>query len=228
MSDEVKGSLVRKLAEIMGGITRVAKRGRNDFHKYDYVTEADILDALRSELAARKIMVIPRVVRQTRTSVERKTKDGVKTALLVDVDMVFTLMDGESGEVIECPWSGCGEDAGDKALYKAITGADKYFLMKTFMVSTGDDPENDTRKKKTVPTSRPEVHRESIPAVPMISEDQRKELNALVVQLSMSNASASKVIRQAAGVEHSSQIPAYKFTDVKVAMEKYAIEGQMK
>src|SRR5699024_6730814 len=36
-----------------------------------------------------------------------------------------------------------GQDAGDKAVYKAITGATKYALMKVFMIPTGDDPEQD-------------------------------------------------------------------------------------
>ena len=33
---------------------------------------------------------------------------------------------------------------GDKGLYKAITGANKYFLFKLFQIETGDDPERDT------------------------------------------------------------------------------------
>jgi hypothetical protein len=38
---------------------------------------------------------------------------------------------------------GEGQDAGDKGPYKAMTGAQKYALMKTFMIPTGDDPEAD-------------------------------------------------------------------------------------
>src|SRR4029079_18402967 len=34
-------------------------------------------------------------------------------------------------------WPGYGDDAGDKGVYKALTGAEKYLLMKTFLVSTG-------------------------------------------------------------------------------------------
>ena len=42
--------------------------------------------------------------------------------------------------------SGPGEaiDKGDKAGYKAFTGALKYYLANTFMVATGDDPEKDS------------------------------------------------------------------------------------
>jgi hypothetical protein len=47
-----------------------------------------------------------------------------------------------SGQWIETVHVGEGEDRGDKAAYKAITGATKYWVMKTFLISTGDDPES--------------------------------------------------------------------------------------
>jgi hypothetical protein len=39
---DAKKSLAAKLAEIMSEVERIAKKGRNDFHKYDYATESDI------------------------------------------------------------------------------------------------------------------------------------------------------------------------------------------
>ena len=38
---------------------------------------------------------------------------------------------------------GEGIDKGDKALYKAYTGAIKYYLANTFLIATGNEPEND-------------------------------------------------------------------------------------
>ena len=53
--------------------------------------------------------------------------------------------------------TGEGLDRGDKAGYKAYTGAVKYFLANTFLVPTGDDPETespgvveDTKKQNTI------------------------------------------------------------------------------
>ena len=40
-------------------------------------------------------------------------------------------------------WAGSGDDPADKGLYSAYTGAVKYFLMKAFLIPTGDDPEAD-------------------------------------------------------------------------------------
>ena len=39
--------------------------------------------------------------------------------------------------------AGEGADVGDKAPYKAMTGALKYALLQSFLLSTGDDPEDE-------------------------------------------------------------------------------------
>ena len=55
----------------------------------------------------------------------------------------FTFIDAETGETESFTVVGEGQDSGDKAVYKALTGATKYALMKTFLIPTGDDPERD-------------------------------------------------------------------------------------
>ena len=60
---------------------------------------------------------------------------------ITNIDMTIAIIDVESGEKIEVPWAGQGADKGDKGMYKAFTGGLKYFLMKMFMLPTGDDPE---------------------------------------------------------------------------------------
>ena len=59
-------------------------------------------------------------------------------------------------------WTACWSwnDTGDKWVYKAITGAVKYIFMKTFQISTGDDPEKDEvkeRKPKETETEKKDV-----------------------------------------------------------------------
>lgn len=56
----------------------------------------------------------------------------------------FYLFDIETGFYETTVITGEGIDKGDKAGYKAYTGALKYFLADTFMVATGDDPEKDS------------------------------------------------------------------------------------
>lgn len=61
---------------------------------------------------------------------------------MTTIYMMIALICCETGEKIEVPWIGQGADKGDKGCYKAITGGYKTFLMKMFMIPTGDDPEN--------------------------------------------------------------------------------------
>lgn len=136
-------SLVSKLAEVMAAVERIPKRGRNDFHKYDYATEADIAATIRKELASRQIMLIPSVEGMQRDPV------GDKGSVLTTLFMTFTFLDGESGETLDRKWLGAGTDKEDKGAYKAMTGGEKYFLLKTFLMPTGDDPEADDKNKAT-------------------------------------------------------------------------------
>lgn len=60
----------------------------------------------------------------------------------------FTLFDIETGFYETTVITGEGIDKGDKAGYKAYTGALKYYLADTFMVATGDDAEKDSPSYK--------------------------------------------------------------------------------
>ncbi|WP_214807525.1 ERF family protein [Exiguobacterium sp. s102] len=142
MSEPVTRSLVKKLAEVMSEVKRVPKNGFNKFHKYHYATESDVSDLVREELAKRSVMLFPSVI--SHESREHKNRSG-STEYISTIEMEFTFVDGESGESMAFKTVGEGQDAGDKAYYKAMTGATKYALMKVFLISTGDDPEADSK-----------------------------------------------------------------------------------
>jgi len=160
MSTEKKLSLVRKLSEVMGEVERVAKSGRNEFHKYDYATESDIVQSVRSEMSKRQLMLIPDV-----ESVEWKdiAKRSGGTERLCTMRVRFTIHDGESGESQSFVVLGEGQDPGDKATYKALTGATKYALLKLFLIPTGDDPEQDEKPQARQQQSRPPPPQQSQP-----------------------------------------------------------------
>lgn len=146
-------SLVTKLAEIMGLIDRIAKNGRNDHHNYDYATEADIAEAVRGHMAERHIIMTPDVV-----DMQWAEKPGSKMRIAT-LKVLFTVRDGDTREEMKFHIYGQGEDAGDKATYKAMTGAEKYALLKLFLIPTGHDPEKDTEnryhpKKDEAPTQQ--------------------------------------------------------------------------
>jgi len=132
--------LVKKLSEVMEEVKYIQKTGRNTFHKYTYATESDVAEHVREQLAKRFVMMIPNVIESTMR--EHKNRSG-NIEYIVKVRMEFKFIDGETGEEISFHTEGEGQDAGDKAVYKAMTGAQKYALLKVFMIPTGDDPESD-------------------------------------------------------------------------------------
>jgi hypothetical protein len=160
-------SLIAKLAEVMASLKHVPKRGRNDFHKYDYATEADIADAVREGLASRGIMMIPSVQSVTWREVEVKSgKQAIAT-----LTVLYRFTDGTQD--LEFVMVGEGQDSGDKAIYKAMTGATKYALLKFFLMSTGDDPEKDDEKKDA-----PKKAKESPPVTGLGEADLNEVMSA--------------------------------------------------
>lgn len=132
--------LVNKLAEVMKQVKYIQKTGHNTFNNYRYATEADVNEKVREVLADQNVIMLPNMKSHTvREHINRKGN----TEYIVTAEVEFTFMDGETGESISITVFGEGQDAGDKATYKAITGAQKYALMKAFMIPTGDDPEGD-------------------------------------------------------------------------------------
>lgn len=134
-------TLVKKLAKVMQEVKYIEKKGFNKFNNYKYATESDVAERVREVLAEQNVIMLPDVVEHTtREHLNRKGH----TEYIATVKVKFTFIDGDSGEELSIHSAGEGQDAGDKAVYKAITGAQKYALMKAFMIPTGDDPEADS------------------------------------------------------------------------------------
>lgn len=130
--------LAIKLVAVAGAVDRIAKSGHNDAQNYDFVTDADVLDALRKALSAQGVATLTSV-----TSIETVpfTTSSGKPQFLVTVKGEIAFISGAESYTVY--GVGQGADSGDKGVYKAITGMVKYALLKTFLVPTGDDSERD-------------------------------------------------------------------------------------
>ena len=113
----------------------VARDRTNEFDRYKYFSEAGY-KKLFTELFSNAGLELTTTIDE----VERFTVDG-KQNNGRQVKVIFTLSDVETGFAETSTFYGEGFDKGDKGLYKAYTGALKYYLANTFMVATGDDPE---------------------------------------------------------------------------------------
>ena len=115
----------------------VAKDKTNEFDRYKYFSEAGY-KKLFTELFSNAGLELTSSIDEI-DSFTIESKDKVQNGRTVKVG--FTLTDVETGFAESVNFYGEGFDKGDKGLYKAYTGALKYYLANTFMVATGDDPE---------------------------------------------------------------------------------------
>jgi len=223
---QAQASLFRKIAQVMGEVGNVPKNGYNSFHKYKYVQEADLVEAIRMKLAAHNVAVIPSLG----DVVERPCKSGSKDSIVTTARVAFTFVDGDTGAMFKSEWAGQGEDPTDKGLYSAYTGALKYFLMKTFLVSTGDDPERDKGSGGnsyaagvTVPVPQPTPPRPTAdppaPTEELATPEQRRMLNARAADAKLSERSYKGVVKAITGSTIVDRIPQRLVDAVKDTLE---------
>lgn len=140
---EVK-SLLKKMLEVINEVENIPKSGYNPTVGYNYVLERDVVNTLRKSLTNKGIIVMPSIIQTSERAVP--LENGSLTTIS-KVMMSYTFFDTQTGGSITTYGAGEGQDNLDKGIYKAITGCQKYVLLKTFMIPTGDDPEYDEGSK---------------------------------------------------------------------------------
>jgi hypothetical protein len=136
MTQSVK--LAAKIAKVMEAVGYVAKTGTNSAQGYKFVQASAVADKVREQLSKLNVSMTPT---QIDVISEGTTPSGKQS--LLTLRFTWTLTDGDSGETLSFQSVGTGADSGDKAAYKAATGALKYALLTGFLIPTGDDPEAD-------------------------------------------------------------------------------------
>ena len=144
-----------KLAGVRSELDGMSKAGNNEQQGYSYFSDDQISWTFRNLFNLYKIAFIYsseitgcREISPTRSWTKQ---------FITDVLVHYFFVDIEDGSKVE--WYACGSwnDTGDKWVYKAITWAVKYIFMKTFQISTGDDPEKDIVKDWTPKKEKEQV-----------------------------------------------------------------------
>lgn len=126
----------QKLFDISCQIHNISKDSYNSFHKYEYISANKLFEQIKPLLTKHGLMIFP----SCKSIVE---KDGLTT-----IEMLYRVVDVDTSEVLDFIIPGQGYDKGDKGVFKAMTGALKYFLLQVFMISTDDDPETDNEPRQ--------------------------------------------------------------------------------
>ncbi len=139
-------NIYEKLLEMQKQVDIIIKDAKNLSDKYDFVSNENVLERFRPMMNEYGLLLIPVIERSELH--EGTTKSGT-TRFMTEIWPTWIWHDVESGEEVKVPWYGQGVDlAGEKGVGKAVTYAEKYFLLKFFHVPTKkDDPDNDARTR---------------------------------------------------------------------------------
>lgn len=127
-----------KLRKALAEKGRLGKDRENTYDKYTYFSEAGYKELFTELFSAHGLELSTTEVETIEIQGTNNMPFGRKTTL------EFILTDIDTGFCETSRFSGEGMDRGDKAIYKAYTGALKYYFASTFNVATGDDPEKES------------------------------------------------------------------------------------
>ena len=144
------------MVAIMSSITALEKSRQNQSQGYRFRGIDDVYNMLHEIMADNGVFCLPTVVADRHE--ERTNQKG--TCLIyriVTMRYTFVASDGSS---VEATAIGEGMDSGDKATNKAMSAAQKYALLQSFLIPTEDekDSENDSPKvapRQTLQAQRP-------------------------------------------------------------------------
>lgn len=131
--------VLQAIAQVMGEVEELEKTGTNERYNYNYVEESTVAEHVRPLMAETGLVCVPDIRGLEDYTVPGRQSDNRITRLKLH----FYFMSAEDGSALRITLYSEGQDPLDKAIYKALTAAEKYALMKTFIMGTGDDPERD-------------------------------------------------------------------------------------
>jgi len=228
-------TLIQKVADACNAIGGIEKRGKNQKQNYEYVMAADVAAAFRHELFERGIILL-----QDEESAEFREYETQNGGMMQEcrLKIKFILKD-DSGELASYAY-GVGRDSFDKAIYKAKTGATKYFLRGLGLIpDRKDDPESGEDQEVRTPPNREarqqvppitpqypprkpngEASRESLP-VGSILPFQKNAFLSAAKKSGKNGAQVTEFLHNTFGYDSLDEMPKKDFTQAL----KWAMEG---
>lgn len=165
---QAKKNMIRKALKDKGILK---KEGNNTYDKYKYFSEAQYKQLFTELFSEAKLELSFTEISYDTFEGSEKQSNGRMPKLK------FILTDVDTGYWEETVITGEGIDKGDKAGYKAYTGAVKYYLANTFLVATGDDPEKDSPNEKMNTKTEKKATAKQVSIVKDIAKTMGKELD---------------------------------------------------
>lgn len=138
-------TIYEAMARVSDSVRYIQERGDNREQNYKYVLGSDVKNTFHREFQRQGIICLPVTTSATLEPHATIYKgEHNQKGYMARVEVEFTLMLAENrDERYTSQFIGVGYDSTDKAINKAYTSAIKNFLISTFLVPSGDDPERD-------------------------------------------------------------------------------------
>lgn len=134
--------IYKAMIDIMNKVSSIGKDRKNEAQRYNFRGIDDVYNEMHSIMAECGVFCIPNIL-EDRTEDRPSSKGGVLIYRVIKMSFDFIAQDGS---MVTATTIGEGMDSGDKASNKAMSVAQKYALIQTFLIPTDDlkDPENDS------------------------------------------------------------------------------------
>lgn len=185
------------------------REGNNTYDRYKYFSEAQYKELFTELLPKHGLELNFDEIEYITFTVDGKQPNGRMPKLK------FYLYDTETGFYETTTITGEGIDKGDKAGYKAYTGALKYYLADKFMVATGDDPETESPEGRG---GRPQQKQPRDQGDTKIGQKQLEMLRSFADQVEIS----AETICQTFKVESLPELTMTQWTRATQLLEKEA------
>ncbi len=144
-------TLHQKLLAVQKSVTALSKDDFNPHHKYKFVSSTAVLAAFRTAMDEQGLLLLPTI---TGTTLHLGGAHGGKMNLLeIDVEFVWVNCDNPA-EQQKHSWYCQGIDSGEQAVGKALTYAEKCFLLKCFHIGTDDEDPDASERPQTQPAAQ--------------------------------------------------------------------------
>lgn len=150
MSENIEQAIL----EVYNKVGYVQKQGRmqGGGANYTFAGERDFIEAIRPAMVEAGItMQLGEITYRERGQYVTAKGSPMNTTYL---EGVVVFVHAPSGTATRCMAAGEGSDSGDKSAPKAMTGLYKYALRQTFLIETGDDPDNHSSDEMTRATTQ--------------------------------------------------------------------------
>lgn len=151
-------NIYQKLIEVRKEVPYIQKADQGA--QYSYTGSSRVLASLKKKMDELGLLLVPAITKPTlhESPIEYKDNNGNvtkrTTTYFTELEMTMTWVNAEKpDEQITVPWYGQGVDiAGEKGVGKALTYAEKYFMLKFFNIATDkDDPDSFQQKHDLLP-----------------------------------------------------------------------------